>query len=315
MDNIHDIYKKASVLMQGALKKYAEGNFEAGDKERQQANELYDTAEKYVNMEASKIDMLYGESRNFGIIYTVIEENAPKWFLNKKYNKAFKELAKTINEDKILKIQFDVYNALNTLNEGVNADKYVSEILNNIPALSKKNIAESNQKLIKLIEKYNANELVPLSDDKAKLYESIEYLITHKKNISNTGDILLHQDRVSKYLAENVIKAKEPCTNIDNLIGKHMWKISETYDKNLNDNEKKIVEDIAYNEWDIQKAFESVRHGLGERLCNVIAESNDAEAQERWGKILKQINEMKYDEKNAIDNIIKLYEVSNRITE
>lgn len=315
MDNIHDIYKKASVLMQGALKKYAEGNFEAGDKERQQANELYDMANKYIDMESSKMDTLYGESRNFGIIYTVIEENAPKWFLNKKNNKAFKELSKIIKEDNILKTQFDVYNALNSLDEGVDASRYVSEVLNNVPLLSRKNIVESNQKLIGLIKKYNADELVPISDKKAELYESIEYLITHKKNIGNTADFLRHQDRISKYLSENVVSKKEKSTDMDRFVSEKMNKISEAYNNELNDYEKRIVEDMAYSGWDIQKAFENVRHDLKESLCNVIAESEDNETQGRWSRILKQVNNMKYAENNAIDDIIKLYEVKKRIAE
>lgn len=102
-NNIHDLYTKANTLMQGALKKYAEGNMEAADKERKQANELYDMAEKYVNMQAGNQEMIYGENKNFGLAYSIIEANTPKWFMNKKKAKAINEIKKLISENKVLK--------------------------------------------------------------------------------------------------------------------------------------------------------------------------------------------------------------------
>ena len=68
-----DIFHKAEVLMKSALKKYSEGDIEHAEKDRQEANRLYD---KIAAQEpASEDDILYTENRNFGMIYHVLESN------------------------------------------------------------------------------------------------------------------------------------------------------------------------------------------------------------------------------------------------
>ena len=312
MENLNDIYTKAGVLMQGALKKYSEGDFEAADKERKQANELYDLAEKYANMEAGKDVMLYGEGKNFGIIYSIIEANTPKWFLNKKYNKALKELTETILKNNVLKTQFDVYNAFRSINENVDNEKYVNEVLNSASVFSKKQLSENNQILIDLIRKYNGNELVEIDDNKAKLYEAIEYLLIHNPKISNIGECLYRKNLICEYLSEHIEKTKDSIDDIDNILHKGINEMVSTFQEELNDNEQKLMEDIAtYGNGDINEAFNRIKEEVSSKLQKMVNESHD-ETRDRLSNILSSINEMKYDKDN-IEDFVKLHEIKNRL--
>ena len=85
MAEFNDTYRKAGILMTSALKKYGEGDYEGGNRDRQEANRMYDLAEKEVNS-AQETAILYGENRNFGTIYKVFESNTPNLFNSKKEN-------------------------------------------------------------------------------------------------------------------------------------------------------------------------------------------------------------------------------------
>lgn len=311
-DNIHDLYTKANTLMQGALKKYMEGNIEAADKERKQANELYDTAEKYVNMEAGNQEMIYGENKNFGLIYSIVEANVPKWFVNKKKSKAIGEIKKLISENKVLKKQFDVYNTLSSINENIDAVEYMNTVLEQTPVFTKKELQENNQKLIDLVHKYKGNELIEISDEDAQLYESIEYILTHKKTLNNLNECLACKGVIVDYLKEHVEKTSSNNTDIDSIFNSTVSQTQKMYE-NLNDDERELVENMAKYGNDTESAFNGIKKEVSDCLSESLLNSDNYEEKERWKNVLKQINEMTYKEADGIDNIIKLYQIKNTI--
>ena len=112
MAELNDNYEKGTLLMTQALKKYAEGDFEGGDKDREKANKYYDLAKLEVNSEESKITSLYGENRNFGIVYKVLESNFSNSIQDKNIVKTpLIEALKKVKKNKQLNEQFKVYNA------------------------------------------------------------------------------------------------------------------------------------------------------------------------------------------------------------
>lgn len=311
-DNIHDLYAKANTLMQGALKKYMEGNIEAADKERKQANELYDMAEKYVNMEAGNQEMIYGENKNFGLIYSIVEANVPKWFVNKKKSKAIGEIKKLISENKVLKKQFDVYNTLRSVNENIDVVEYMNTVLEQTPVFTKKELQENNQKLIDLVHKYKGNELIEISDEDAQLYESIEYILTHKKTLNNLNECLACKGVIVDYLKEHVEKTSSNNTDIDGIFNSTVSQTQKMYE-NLNDDERALVENMAKYGNDTESAFNGIKKEVSDCLSESLLNSDNYEEKERWKNVLEQINEMTYKEADGIDNIIKLYQIKNTI--
>ena len=307
-DNMHDIYQQANSLMQDAIKEFIAGNYADGETKRKKANELYDTAENYANMEMSKDAMLYGEGRNFGIIYSVVEANAPKWFLSKKHGKALKELKEAISKDVILKNEFMIYDACNSLKEGVDEKAYVSELFKSIPTYSPKQIKESNEKLLRILRKHHADEMIVINDDKAKLYESIEYLLTHRRNVRNISECLSKQNNICRYLLEHIQKDEEDNHEVD--VNMKINEMSNFIMNEMNESEKHLIDEIAkYN--NVGDAFEGIREDVRKKINKAIDESNDTE-KERWRTVLKSVNEMKFDG-SQYEDLVKLYTIKEKL--
>ena len=171
MLDIKNTYEKANRLMEGAMAKYAEGDFRGGDADRDSANKLYEQARKEINSQKGKDDILYGENRNFAIIYKVLEENSVDMFKKKKDNPKLANVVNYIKGNKVLMNEMKVLNALMYPKYVADPVNYVMEALSFIQGKNKKQIVEENNRLIQKIRKLGINEMVDIGDDEIKLLE------------------------------------------------------------------------------------------------------------------------------------------------
>ena len=165
IENKEDPQYRGKVLMQRALDHLEKGNIEEFETDRALANKFFDE----MNAEEEEMDALYNESRNFGIIYQVIESNVPTLLETKEGQKALRKIIKTIKGNKILHEQFKAYNNLQPSDKIENVDEYIAESLSLVPKFNKKAVKEANERLIKLIKKYNLDEMVDIDDEKLAL--------------------------------------------------------------------------------------------------------------------------------------------------
>lgn len=197
-ENKDDPQYRGKVLMQRALEQLEQGNIEEFETDRALANEYFDK----MGEEEEEMDALYNESRNFGIIYNVIEANVPKLLESEEGKKALRAIVKTIKSDKMLHEQFKAYNNLQPSTKIENVDEYITEALSIVPNFDKKTIKESNEKLIKLIKKHKLDEMVDIDDEKLDLYESIEFVTMNKKNLKNIDEYV----NATKMIKESIEK-------------------------------------------------------------------------------------------------------------
>ena len=108
MADFNEYSQKGSTLMQQALKKLVDGDIESFEKDRQEANRYFDMFYQSVNSEEGKITQMYGESRNFGVIYNVFEQNIDKLYESKSKKRIIKEMYYLIKNNKILNEQFKI---------------------------------------------------------------------------------------------------------------------------------------------------------------------------------------------------------------
>lgn len=115
----------------------------------------------------------------------------------------FKKYIKTIKENKVLKTQFDIYyNIENKVeSDGWKAMNYVNECLSLIDGFSKKEIKEANNKLNE--SEFIKNNNIDIDDNKSKLYEAIETLITTIKSSSTLDKIVEAKHAVVEYIINN----------------------------------------------------------------------------------------------------------------
>jgi len=115
----------------------------------------------------------------------------------------FKKYIKTIKENKVLKTQFDIYyNIENKVeSDGWKAMNYVNECLSLIDGFSKKEIKEANNKLNE--SEFIKNNNIDIDDNKSKLYEAIETLISTTKSSSTLDKIVEAKYTVVEYIINN----------------------------------------------------------------------------------------------------------------
>lgn len=303
------VYEKAGVLMQSALKKYAKGDIEGGDADRREANELYDSAEAEADRNMLNISTnLYGENRNFGIIYKVIEENAKKMYESKDNQKLYAKLVRVLTENKLFKEQFDFYNSIINAKNIDNAELYVNEVISIAPKMSASKIYEMNDKLINALRESNIDELVEIDDTELKLFESIEYLLLNKKQYKNLSEYTNAKNLVIEYVKNNKEELAES-VNIDKVLNSGINEITDKYNAELNDDEKELIKTVATSK-NKEKLFKEAK----EKAIKALTESLPSygfDDKREMKSVIESLQEKVFNEKTVLADIAEFMEISN----
>ena len=314
MENINntDNYKKGSTLMKSALKKYEEGDYKGGDKDREMANHFFDKKEEMPLTFSEKDDVaLYGENKNFGIIYNVFEENVKNIIKGKKNYKAIKEITNFIKNNKVLKEQFDCYTALKDKRVSQDVENYLNEAIDFLPNLNKKLVIKENTKLINLLRKNNLDENIHIDDEQIKLYESIEFFLLNKKNLNN-----INEYNVNKAVIKEHLEKKSIDENIENLNQKDYYNevksIVEKYNKGLNEDEINLITELSEN--DNKAVFEKYKNQTIEYISEQIKNTQDVNEKIDWNNILTKISIKQFNQEKIFEDVVSFLNVQNIIT-
>lgn len=309
MAEFNDTYRKAGILMTSALKKYEKGDYEGGNRDREEANRLYDMAEKEVNS-AQGTAMLYGENRNFGTIYKVFESNTPDLF-NKKENGKLSKILKLIKENKVLKSEFDFYKALVYPESVADAEKYVNEAISIMPSFNKQQIIENNQKFIDAIRKLELSEMVDISDDDIKLYEAVEYLMLNKKTYDNLNEYVKAKKCITEHIEKNCNYCEINNESIDEVYHNGLNQINEKYDGVLNGEEKMFVDKLS-KLTNKESYFDMAKLDAIKSIDSQLKECSD-ENKKGLECIIENISKKKYNDSNFIADVAEFREIKNTL--
>ena len=309
MADFNEYSQKGSTLMQQALKKLVDGDIESFEKDRQEANKYFDMFYQSVNSEEGKITQMYGESRNFGVIYNVFEQNIDKLYENKSKKRIIKEMYYLIKNNKILNEQFKIYDMFEKTTDVDNVKDFVTESTNLIKHYSKQQIKENNEKVIRLIKKNKLDEFVEIPEETENLYEAIEYVILNKKSLDNVNNFIKAQNIITEHIENNkklINEDKEPIS-FENF-QKELNKEEENLIENINNDEKKLLDMFTNPNANRKQVFENYKSNTLKKIKGAIqiAEEND---KQQWEKIYEQINAKTYSDKLS-DNIINCAEMS-----
>lgn len=318
MEDFNTNSQKGSTLMQQAIKKYADGDFEGGDKDRELANKFFDLASLEINSEAGKLSQLYGESRNFGVIYNVFEQNIDKIYQDEKKKHIIKEAYDLIKGDKLLNEQFKIYDMFEKTVDTENVKDFVNEAINLIKQFDKKQIKESNEKLIKLIKDNNLDEYVSIPDDIENLYEAIEYVILNKKTFDNVNDFIKAQNVIVEHIEnnqKNTINENKEKFSFDTF-QKELDKQENELNENINEDEKKLLDMFTNPNTNKKSVFENYKSQTLKKIKGAmqISEENDKEA---WNRVYESVNSKTYSDKMTqnIVNCAEMLEICSTIEE
>lgn len=309
--------EKGSVLMQQALKKYAKGDFEGGDKDRAEANRYYDLASAEINSEAGKMTQLYGESRNFGIIYNVFEQNIENLWDTKDGKKIIKECYNLIKSNKVLNEQFKIYDMFEKAQNVEDVKDFVNEASNIIKTFDKKLVMENNEKLIKFIRDKKLDEYVDIPEETENLYEAIEYIVLNKKTYNNVNDFVKAQNVITEHIIKNqknnIVENKLTSAEFENKIEEVEKEITE----NINQEEKTLLDRFLTNKKQNKKeVFENYKRKTLRKIREMIENSEDSD-KSQWNKIYENVSSKNFSENMTenITNCAEMIEICSTIDE
>ena len=317
MADFNDNLQKGSTLMQQALKKFAEGDFESGEKDRKEANRYFDKFNAEINSEDGKMSQLYGESRNFGIIYNVFEQNIADVYQYKDKKMIIKEGFNLIKNNRILNEQFKIYDMFEKIDKVENAKEFVNEAVSLIKHFDKQEIKENNEKLIRFIKKNKLDEYVEIPEETENLYEAIEYIILNEKKLDNINDFIKAQNVIVEHIQNDkeTINENEEKMTFDDFKSK-LEKQEEELNENINEDEKKLLDMFVNPKTNKKAVFENYKKQTLEKI-NDMLQTSENEDKESWNKIYESVNSKTYSDKMTqnIINCAEMLDICNTIEE
>ena len=309
--------EKGSVLMQQALKKYAKGDFEGGDKDRAEANRYYDLASAEINSEAGKITQLYGESRNFGIIYNVFEQNIENLWGTKEGKKIIKECYNLIKSNKVLNEQFKIYDMFEKAQNVDDVKDFVNEASNIVKTFDKKIVMENNEKLIKFIRDKKLDEYVDIPEETENLYEAIEYIVLNKKTYDNVNDFVKAQNVITEHIVKNqknnIVENKITSAEFEDKIEEVENEINEK----INQEEKTLLDSfLTTKKQNKKEVFENYKKKTLRKIKEMI-ENSEVSDKAQWDKIYENVSSKNFSESMSenITNCAEMMEICDTIDE
>lgn len=301
---------KGVELLNEALSEYDKGNLSFAYKAYNSAGKYLREANDRLSTQDGQISMIYGGNRNFGVAYKIFEANASELLKDKPNQNKVKKIMRLIKENKVLKSEFDAYNAFTNPINVTNPQEYVAEAVSLIKRHSAHDLRENNNKLIKLFKECNLNENVDISDSEAELYENIEYMILNKKDFKNINKYNEIQNMLCEYVTNNN-EVVEEMVDIDKLYDEKVNEMVSKYDTELNDDEINLIKDMG-DKRKAKKLFNEYKESVMSLIHEQIEKGVDAEA---WTSILEKVDKKVFDDKTALTDIAELIEIKNEIEE
>jgi len=256
---------------------------------------------------------------NFGTIKDIFAEQMVGFQLNENTNgkNLYKNFIKIISEDVTLKTQFIVFKNLEnkTLNGEVSALNYIKENISLLKDLSKKQILESNTKLMGLLKENS----IEINKEPKEIHQHIQNLITSKKTINTVDKIQESYDFLINHILKNKTNESDNDYIKENIDpNKFLQSAVKYYNEeysNLNDEEKLVIK--ALYEGD-NSSIESLKQRLIKENIELI--NNHLKLSDNNITLKSKLLETKDMVYNMVDisdnkeNIIKLLELKKDLS-
>lgn len=254
--------------------------------------------------------------QNFGITKNIFKEFLVEKLSTKKpYDKAkFKQVIKTLKENKILKKQFNVYTNIENLveNDDVNIYEYINENMSLFNGISKNQITEANKEFNDLVNEFVGDFKV--DSDKNELYEAIDFLICNRSSEGSLNKRAAKKIYIKEYVKANKIIEKSTTEPVSlNMLSKIMVdKFNRKYES-LDESEKLMIKSLMENTSEAKlSAFKAmVNECVG--VVDSLMEDADDDLKTKLSLTKVKLNEMTFDESNFTDSMSKLVSLKNNL--
>jgi hypothetical protein len=256
----------------------------------------------------TKITKNFGKIKNvFNNILSegVIEQNETKKGL-------FKEYLKAIKEDEILKTQFLVYTNIENKveNDATKAIQFVKENIELFSKFTKKQILESNHKLVQ-----NILFEFEFQDERAELYENISTLIFTPRTPNTIDTIVEATSKVVEYILNHKPKVVTEAIELPTSMISTMMvdKYNEKY-TSLDESEKQVLKVLIESTDEEKKEVYSTTLRECIDLINEKLSTADLDTKDKLLRVKeKLLNDKQEINEDFFKNISKLVELKNNL--
>lgn len=174
-------------------------------------NEVMTQINQMLNERKDYLDMLEQarglSDRGFGYIKESFEAISPLLYATDDGKRIMKEYINEIKSNKVLKDMYSIYENIYHAKDGSDAHYIVETAFNN--TINKKELTESVAKLGMILAKgyitLGGHKDAYITEN-VKLNESIDYLATTKKGLSNVSEVSAKRNFIQNYIVENAGK-------------------------------------------------------------------------------------------------------------
>ena len=277
---------------------------------------MYEEAGKYLReayenglTENGRDALKYGDNLNFGAVYKVFEANAPKLFRDGRRHGALKAVMETIRGNRVLRDEFAAYNAFANPTNVTDADMYVNEAVGVMRRHTAKALAENNRKLVDVMRANGLDEDVKVTDEEAGMFESVEYLMTHRRDFGNIAETGKAKRTLREYV-ENHNRSVGESDGIDAEYGEKLDEIVRKYDGLLSEDEMDLIKSV--QDGNAEQSFNELKEEVEARLGELASGGSDPDG---WSEVLEQVKAKTFDKGTALQEMAELMEIRSEISE
>jgi hypothetical protein len=253
-------------------------------------------------------------TKNFGKIKNVFNNILSEGVIEKNETKKglFKEYLKAIKEDEILKTQFLVYTNIENKveNDATKAIQFVKENIELFSKFTKKQILESNHKLVQ-----NILFEFEFQDERAELYENISTLIFTPRTPNTIDTIVEATSKVVEYILNHKPKVVTEAIELPTSMISTMMvdKYNEKY-TSLDESEKQVLKVLIESTDEEKKEVYSTTLRECIDLINEKLSTADLDTKDKLLRVKeKLLNDKQEINEDFFKNISKLVELKNNL--
>lgn len=308
-NNIERNIEKGTGLLEAALRTYGNGDIESAYRLYEKAGEFLREAHDRSLTENGRDEMKYGDNLNFGPLYRVFEANAPKLFRDRKRHGALKAIMETIRGNKVLSDEFAAYDAFSNPVNVDDANMYVNEAVDVMAKYTPKVLAENNRAFLEAMRANGFDENITVTDDEASMFESVEYLMTHKRGFGNIARTGAAKGVLCEYV-EKHSRAVNGSDGIDAAYGEKLDEIVKKYDGMLSEDEIDLIKTV--QDGNAEQSFNELKEEVEARLGELASGGSDADG---WSEVLEQVKAKTFDKGTVLQEMAELMEIRSEISE
>lgn len=295
-------------LFESAARKFKQGDFHGAEEDRKEATRIIESIEAAEQAEKDRINTLYGENRNFGVIYSVIEENASEMMKTKEGRKHLGGMLRAIKRTPELKKQFALYEALTSHCPSEHSEAYVEQVMRKVGRINRGKIMEENNRLLDMIGKAKIDEMVEIKDERFELFENIESIMFANDRLSKFPEYA----SAKKFISEAVSKlTPKQETNNDRTLDDVVKSICES---DLNDDEMSLVMEMKAAP-DKEALFIKYKDKTLSTIEKKINESKDDSECNYLRDVYAKVDTFKYSPETVYENVAKMAEIESVIND